>query len=104
LARKSTDVVQLKLRFQEQLRRALEREARKAGHSLNREIVRRLIHSFQQQSQHEVVTAAIKQAAQETVRETLQQLRPKPFVDTDTVHAASIGGGSPPDILEGDQE
>lgn len=69
-ARKSTDVVQLKLRFQEQLRRVLEREARKTGRSLNGEIVCRLIDSFQQQSQHEVVTAAIKQ----TVRETLQQL------------------------------
>ena len=73
--RKSTDVVQLKLRFREQLRLGLEREARKAGRSLNGEIIHRLAHSFQQQFQHEVVAAAIKQTVQETVRETLRQLR-----------------------------
>ena len=39
MVRKPTDMVQLKLRFPEALRRRLEREAKKHGQSLNAEIV-----------------------------------------------------------------
>jgi hypothetical protein len=42
MARKPTDPVQLKLRFQEGLRRRLDREARRNGRSLNSEIIHRL--------------------------------------------------------------
>jgi hypothetical protein len=44
--RKKTATVQLKLRFREELRRKLEREARAREVSLNNEIVRRLEGSF----------------------------------------------------------
>ncbi len=49
-------MVQLKLRFKEELRRRLEPEARKRDHSLNSEIIERLEASFQfakWQEQHE---------------------------------------------------
>jgi len=42
MARKPTDPVQLKLRFQEGLRRRLDREAKRNGRSLNSEIIHRL--------------------------------------------------------------
>jgi hypothetical protein len=42
MARKTTDPVQLKLRFQEGLRRRLDREAKRNGRSLNSEIIHRL--------------------------------------------------------------
>lgn len=45
--RKSTDTVQLKLRFDEKLRRRLAGEADKADRSLNGEIIHRLERSFQ---------------------------------------------------------
>jgi plasmid stability protein len=46
MARKKTDIVQLKLRFPEALRRQLEREAKRHGRSLNAEIVSILSHKF----------------------------------------------------------
>jgi hypothetical protein len=45
--RKPTDSAQLKLRLREELRKRLEREAKKADHSLNTEMVRRLEQSFE---------------------------------------------------------
>jgi hypothetical protein len=45
-ARKPTDIVQLKLRIREELRRKLERAAAKKEHSLNTEMVERLDRSF----------------------------------------------------------
>jgi hypothetical protein len=42
MARKATDMVQLKLRFSEALRRRLERVAARNGRSMNTEIVHRL--------------------------------------------------------------
>jgi Arc-like DNA binding domain len=48
LARKLTDTVQLKLRFEEGLRRRLEREAASHNCSMNAEIVSRLQASFEQ--------------------------------------------------------
>jgi hypothetical protein len=47
LARKLTEMVQLKLRFDERLRRRLEQEARKRGRSMNTEIIHRLERSFE---------------------------------------------------------
>jgi hypothetical protein len=48
MARKPSDTVQLKLRFPETLRRRLEREARRHGQSLNREIVSILEERFRE--------------------------------------------------------
>jgi len=42
MARKATDMVQLKLRFSEALRRRLEREAKRNNRSMNTEIIHRL--------------------------------------------------------------
>jgi hypothetical protein len=47
VARKPTDQVQLKLRFDERLRRKLEHEAIRNNRSLNSEIVARLEHDMQ---------------------------------------------------------
>jgi hypothetical protein len=47
VARKRTDTVALTLRVREDLRRRLEREAKKRAHSLNTEMVRRLEDTFQ---------------------------------------------------------
>ena len=47
MARKPTDQVQLKLRFDERLRRHLEREAERNGRSMNAEIIARLERSME---------------------------------------------------------
>jgi hypothetical protein len=47
MARKPTDEVQLKLRFEERLRRRLERAAESNNRSMNAEIIHRLEESFQ---------------------------------------------------------
>jgi hypothetical protein len=49
MARKPTDTVALTLRVREDLRRRLEKEAKKHDHSLNNEMVRRLEETFQPQ-------------------------------------------------------
>jgi hypothetical protein len=67
LARKLTDTVQLKLRFGEKLRRRLEKEATRRGHSLNTEIINRLEESFDygewQESRERLVTAMMSDLA-----------------------------------------
>ena len=49
MARKLTDTIHLKLRFEERLRRRLEREAAKRDSSMNSEIIRRLEWSLQKE-------------------------------------------------------
>jgi hypothetical protein len=46
MARKPTDMVQLKLRFPEAVRRRLEREAKRNNRSMNTEIINRLQRTF----------------------------------------------------------
>jgi hypothetical protein len=46
-ARKSTDMVHLKLRFREELRRQVEESAKNRELSLNSEVIRRLEESFE---------------------------------------------------------
>ena len=46
MARKPTDMVQLKLRFPEAVRRRLEREAKRNNRSMNTEIIHRLRRTF----------------------------------------------------------
>jgi len=48
MARKSNDTVQLNLRFSEELRRRLEREAARSGRSMNAEIIHRVEETFRQ--------------------------------------------------------
>jgi hypothetical protein len=65
MARKPTDTVQLKLRFPEALRRRLEREARRHGQSLNREIVSILEERFQESDDADRHAAAFAEALRE---------------------------------------
>jgi len=48
VARKPTDTVHLKLRFSEALRRRIESEAARNGHSMNAEIIRCVEESYRQ--------------------------------------------------------
>jgi DNA-directed RNA polymerase specialized sigma subunit len=76
MQRKLTDQVQLKLRFDEKLRRKLEKAAEKNDRSMNAEIVNRLERSLQDQ---EILTeirnelAAMKQAMTETQEEQFER-------------------------------
>jgi hypothetical protein len=51
MAKKSTEIVPIMLRVREDLRKRLEREAKKRVHSLNAEMVERLEKSFAKESQ-----------------------------------------------------
>jgi hypothetical protein len=59
VAKKSTDIVQLKLRFPEALRKQLERAAKADDHSMNIEIVRRLERSFHHDLAADMVSLAM---------------------------------------------
>jgi hypothetical protein len=59
MARKPTDEVQLKLRFDEKLRRRLAREAERNDRSMNAEIVLRLESSFQQEDTEQLFERAL---------------------------------------------
>src|SRR6516165_7818488 len=77
MQRKLTDQVQLKLRFDEKLRRKLERAAERNDRSMNAEIVHRLERSLQDQ---EILTeirnelAAMKKAMMEMQEEQFEKL------------------------------
>jgi hypothetical protein len=60
--RKPTDIVQLKLRFPEELRKKVEREANKNERSLNGEIVHRLRLTFQMADIQTIIKATIEAA------------------------------------------
>jgi hypothetical protein len=62
MKRKPSDMVQLKLRFPEALRRRLEREAKRRGLSLNAEIVRILERAYQQSDDMQSRAKAIANA------------------------------------------
>jgi len=59
MARKKTDVVQLKLRFSETLRRRLEREAKQQKQSLNGEIISRLEQSFRKAEDTDLIARVL---------------------------------------------
>jgi DNA-directed RNA polymerase specialized sigma subunit len=77
MQRKLTDQVQLKLRFDEKLRRKLERAAERNDRSMNAEIVHRLERSLQDE---EILTeirnelAAMKKAMMEMQEEQFEKL------------------------------
>jgi hypothetical protein len=62
MARKPTDEVQLKLRFDERLRRRIEKEAERNNRSMNAEIIHRLEESFRQEDTQEMANKAAKAA------------------------------------------
>lgn len=70
--RKQIDIVQLKLRIREELRRKLEREAAKKGHSLNTEMVERLEASFAVESQVRDQKELLTAVSAETDRAVLE--------------------------------
>jgi hypothetical protein len=72
MARKPTDEVQLKLRFDEKLRRRLAREAERNDRSMNAEIVLRLESSFQQEDTEQLFKRALA-ALVEDVQNIKQQ-------------------------------
>jgi hypothetical protein len=72
MARKPTDEVQLKLRFDEKLRRRLAREAERNDRSMNAEIVLRLESSFQQEDTEQLFERALA-AIVEDVQNIKQQ-------------------------------
>jgi hypothetical protein len=66
--REPTATVQLKLRFDEKLRRRLEQAARKADRSMNSEIIARLEQSFDTPALVETIKNTIKTEIQATAR------------------------------------
>ena len=95
MQRKLTDQVQLKLRFDEKLRRKLEKAAEKNDHSMNAEIVNRLERSLQDQ---EILTeirnelAAMKQAMMETQDEQFERFL-KQWQEEQLADAQSLDDG-----------
>jgi hypothetical protein len=77
MARKPTDIIQLKVRMRERLRAQLEREAGRQGHSMNAEIVRRLERSFEEEKLDEKIEpyASWFEASQQQYRKILEELR-----------------------------
>ena len=61
MARKPTDTVHLRLRFDEKLRRRLERAAAENKQSMNAEIIRRLEESFQKQDQKQLISSIVQE-------------------------------------------
>jgi hypothetical protein len=72
MARKPTDEVQLKLRFDEKLRRRLARKAERNDRSMNAEIVLRLESSFRQEDTEQLFERALA-AIVEDVQNIKQQ-------------------------------
>jgi hypothetical protein len=62
MARKPTDTVTLSLRIREELRRQLEREAKRQERSLNAEIIHRLEQSFRKSDDAELTADALRAA------------------------------------------
>jgi|SRR6267142_1933324 len=63
MAAKPTDVVAVKVRMREKLRRTLETAATKSGHSVNKEIERRLERSLRNDTLAEIIELAAQRAA-----------------------------------------
>jgi hypothetical protein len=59
MARKLTDTIQLKVRFDERLRRRIEKAAEQNKHTMNAEIVARLELSFQREDMREIVQKTV---------------------------------------------
>ncbi|MBB5045942.1 hypothetical protein HNR60_000677 [Rhodopseudomonas rhenobacensis] len=74
--KKPSDIVQLKLRFSERLRRRLEKAADESGDSMNAEIIRRIERSFEKQDLlTEVLTLAYGPQMAGLLREVTPAIR-----------------------------
>jgi hypothetical protein len=60
--RKPTDIIQLRLRLPDRLRQQIEKEAKARESSLNREMVRRLEASFDNENLQAIIQSAIDAA------------------------------------------
>jgi len=76
MARKPADEVQLKLRFDERLRRRLAREAERKDRSMNAEIVLRLESSFRQEDTKQLFERALAAIVQDVqhIKEQAERL------------------------------
>jgi len=74
MAAKPTDIVSVKLRMREALRRQMAADAKKAKHSINQEIVRRLERSYLADDMKLAIQIAADQAAQMSVEAVLRTL------------------------------
>jgi hypothetical protein len=75
VVRKPTDIVHLKLRFPEALRRRLEHEAASNGRSMNAEIIHRVEETFRQADLRRETRHAAKLAAQLATTGMVDKLR-----------------------------
>jgi hypothetical protein len=80
MARKPADEVQLKLRFDERLRRRLAREAERKDRSMNAEIVLRLESSFRQEDTKQLFERALAAIVQDVqhIKEQAERLTAPP--------------------------
>jgi hypothetical protein len=88
MARKLTDTVHLRLRFDEKLRRRLERAAAENKQSMNAEIIERLEQSFREQDEKQWIASIVQQTATATAEATLTIIGPRGAV---VVPAGRIG-------------
>ncbi|MPZ40382.1 MAG: Arc family DNA-binding protein [Rhizobiales bacterium] len=98
MPRKPTDQIQLKLRFDERLRRRLEQAAARNNHSMNAEIISRLEQSFRDadiltkiQSEHASVMDKMKEVLGKTeavLKERIEDLF-KQYVEEEAAQAAA---------------
>lgn len=75
MARKPTEIAAVKIRVRESLRRNLAAEGKKAGRSLNQEMVRRLEQSFNQQGIEAIVESTALRVARELLVDQERTMR-----------------------------
>jgi type III secretory pathway component EscV len=74
MARKPNDTVQLNLRFSEDLRRRLEREAARSGRSMNAEIIQRVEQTFHQAEREAEMSKYVELAAKTAATTTMNAM------------------------------
>jgi thiamine kinase-like enzyme len=80
MARKPSDVIQIKIRVREDLRRRLEQAANKADRSVNSEMASRLADSFNLPKLNEI-TARLENVHTRDARESLDRMQTQDLMD-----------------------
>jgi hypothetical protein len=80
MARKPSDVIQIKIRVREDLRRRLEQAANKADRSVNSEMASRLADSFNLPKLNEI-TARLENVYTRDARESLDRMQTQDLMD-----------------------
>jgi DNA anti-recombination protein RmuC len=80
MARKPSDVIQIKIRVREDLRRRLEQAANKADRSINSEMASRLADSFNLPKLNEI-TARLENVYTRDARESLDRMQTQDLMD-----------------------